>query len=372
MHLEREGRSGLAVVIDDGERFITPTSDVRTYVGGANDWSGVRGTWTEATLHGDGDGAALLLYVVDVLDHDGGTERTTKSVHRSEDGGRHWATCSRPMPQGAPIATLSTGLRHLVRAGDFRLVRRLGGGALGDLYEAFDPQGELVALRFLRAHDDPSVRAAIAPLAEKLPHVRHRHLVGMRTIATLEDGRIVAASDLVDGACSLERASVTPERARTLAIAILEALDALHAAKVVHGDVEPANVLLDRDWPRLADAGLGLALGDRRGMRRTRAAVRIDLAYSPPEALQRLALDERSDLYAVGACLYALLAGRPPFEAKSSVALGLAVLTEEPAPLLPSTSTPAGVAAVVTRALQKDPGKRFASAAEMRAALGGR
>ncbi len=347
-----------------------PTTVVRDRVGAwpsrvAPSWRALRRY--ALTLHRDGE--ALLLHIVDVVDHEGGTERTTTSVHRSDDEGHHWAPASGPIPASAPLATLSTDLRHLVHAGEHRLVRRIGGGALGDLYEAFDPAGELVALRFLRAHDDPAVRAAIAPLAETLPQVRQRHLVGVRAITNLQDGRIVVASDLVHGATTLEHVAVTIERARTIAIAILEALGALHAANIVHGDVQPATVLLDHECPRLADAGLGVVLGDRRGRPRTRSGVRIDLAFLPPEALRRLALDERSDLYAVGACLYALLAGRPPFVADASVAVAVAVVTEDPAPLPSFTSTPAGIATVVARAMRKDRTERFASAAEMRAAL---
>lgn len=366
MRLEREGPAGLALVTPAGERWLVTDRGIASWSGNNDPWSGERGRWTTAALHREG--ASLLVRIVQVLDHEGGTERTHEATLRSDDGGRTWTPrVEAPLPGTPPLVELSTDPESLERLGDFRLVRRLASGSLGDLHEALDPDGERIVVRVLRASNEPDVRAALRELGPRLVRAVHRHLLRVRAVSELgPDGPWLIASDAVYGQ-TLEAAPVEPARAPFVADRLLLGLEALHAEGLVHGDVQPSTIFFDHGVPRLADAALGSVLGDRRGPRRTRSGVRIDLAFAPPELLTRRPLDVRSDVYALGACLFSMLAGQPPFWAESSVALGVAVATGQPARLPPSVSP--ALAAVVTRALAKRPEDRFPTAAAMREAL---
>lgn len=147
-----------------------------------------------------------------------------------------------------------------------------------------------------------------------------------------------------------------------------EALHGLHAAGVVHADVKPHNLLLDEaGGVLLADFGLACVTGDPEPEH-----FRGTLNYMSPEQLCIQPLDGRSDVYSLGVTLYELLAGRPPFKASRTTrdeieTLRRRVLFEEPPPL--PSSTPEGLKSVCRKALARDPGDRFASAAEMARAL---
>lgn len=368
MRLEREGATGLALAMPTGERWLVMSRGVQTYLSGANDWSGERGRWTEASLHREG--ASLVVRLVEIVDHEGGTDVHLEGLYRSDDEGRTWILDRGGAPPTSPaIAELSTDLARLERLGDFRIIRRLGEGSLGVLHEAFDADARRVAVRVLALREEPEARAALTTIGPRLIRAQHPHLLRVHAVTELPDGRWLVARDFAFGE-TLERAPVAPDRAAFVASAVLGALEALHAEGIVHGDVQPGAIFFDHGRPSLADAALGLALGDRRGRRRTSRGVRIDLAYAPPELLERRPLDARSDVYAVGACLYEMLAGQAPFaSAQSSVALGVAVVTGAPLPLDTSKVSPA-LAAVVARAMQKRPEDRFPTAAAMRAALG--
>lgn len=374
--LDREGRSGLAIVFPGGDRAIVTAEGIHTFMGGTGDWSGIRGTWSEASLHREKD--ALVVRIVDVTDHEGATERITARLFRSVDGGRTWRdepTTGEPSRE-PPIATLSTALDALPVVGRLRLVRRLGEGALGEVHEALDDSGA-VAARFLRGHEDDGVRTAAAELAEKLPRIRHRNLVPVHTIETLPDGRILVVADLAQHSLAdvVAKAAVSATRACEIAHAMLSGLEALHAAGVVHGTVSPSAVFYAGDPrfmsrpPALADAGLGIVVG--RAAPSTKSGPWRTQLHLSPEAYRRAELDVRTDVYGVGLCLYEMLAGEHPFAfaASSPLELALAILQKEPPPLPSSTRAPEALVAIVERAMAKDPARRFQSAREMREAL---
>ena len=372
MRLEREGPQGLAVVDDNGWRSSITGASVRSYEIAMFDYSGERARWSEASLHADGD--QLLVHVVKVIDHEGGVDRDTTGIYRSADGGRTWTSVrAEAWTSTAPaIAKLSTHTDDLERVGNYRLIRRIGAGSLGELHEASDANGASVAVRFLNGAGDAGVRARVEALAQKLPQVRHPNVVAVREILFVPDGRIAIATDLTEG--TLEKALVggrgfAPARAASLASNMLAGLEALHAVGVVHGDLRPANVFLVKaatvPWPAgLADAGLLDALEDPRG---TRGTGRKERAYLPPEALRMpFSPDVLTDIYGVGACLYEMLRGERAF-AGSWPMVAMEIVTKEPPPLPPSI--PPALAAVVARAMSKSPAARYPTAAAMREAL---
>jgi serine/threonine-protein kinase len=373
MRLEREGAHGLAVVDEGGARSIVTGAAVFTCRDAPPDWSGDRARWSEASLRLEGD--ELVVRVIDVTDHEVGTDRRSVSVFRSSDRGRTWTRDDGKPDSDAPVvASLSTHWSALERVGDYRLIRRLGEGSLGVLYEALASNGDVIALRLLEGAGDVAVRARVDALGDRLARVRHPNVVTVRAIESIPTGPLLVANDLssegtLEEALARSRRGFAPERAVGIASDMLAGLDALHAAGVVHGDVRPANVFFVSS-PHvplpvaLADAALLVALDDPRG---TKGTARMEHAYLAPEALKKhVAPDVLADTYGVGACLYEMLSGQRPFTGPNTIAVAYEIVTKDPAPL---TSTPPALAALVARAMAKDPAARYQTAAAMRDAL---
>lgn len=163
--------------------------------------------------------------------------------------------------------------------------------------------------------------------------------------------------------------ALAPRRAVTIARKIVSALEAAHARRVLHRDVKPQNVLLDKnDEPYLADFGLARLL-DAPGM--TRGGIFVGTPnYASPEQADLKPLDERSDLYAVGVLLFEMLTGSPPFRGDSVqtvLEMHRSTPPRDPCAISPQVSPPLG--RIVLRTLDKDPARRPQNAAELGAAL---
>ncbi len=162
---------------------------------------------------------------------------------------------------------------------------------------------------------------------------------------------------------------LAPDRARRVAVDVLAALGAAHAAGIVHRDIKPGNVLLCADGSvKVADFGIAKTDGS---MTLTGQGMLLGTpGYLAPERVTGQPATPRSDLYSVGVLLYEALSGRPPFEGDSPVALIKAITESEPVPLVERRpDAPARLAQAVARAMAKEPAARFASAAEMSSAL---
>ena len=169
-----------------------------------------------------------------------------------------------------------------------------------------------------------------------------------------------------------ERQLPIPEAIR-IAREIASALDYAHRQGVVHRDIKPENILLHDGSALVADFGIALAVQTAGGQRMTQTGLSLGTPQymSPEQAMGEKTIDARSDVYALGAVTYEMLAGDPPFAGSSVQAIVARVLTEKPTPLstLRDTVPPAVEAAVLT-SLAKLPADRFATAAEFAAALG--
>ena len=155
-----------------------------------------------------------------------------------------------------------------------------------------------------------------------------------------------------------------------IALDVLGALAAAHAAGVVHRDVKPGNILLTDDGrAKVADFGIAKSLEPVGGRFIDTTATNMMLgtpAYLAPERIQGEPATPRSDLYSLGVVLYEALTGVKPFTGDTPLAVAMAAVHEEPAPLTDlRPDVEPGLAAVVARALQRDPAARFASAEEM-------
>lgn len=278
-----------------------------------------------------------------------------------------------------PERTLERGERV---EGRFEIAGVLGQGATSIVYEAHDlALDRAVALKVLRA-SIPRGSIAGARLereAQLVARLDHPSIV--RLFASgwrAETGQPWLALERLRGetleSLLAREGRLPPARALALLDPVLDALEAAHAARILHRDLKPANLFVvsaaDRERPVILDFGVGRDLADHGPRLTAPAQVVGTLAYLAPEQIDpaRGEPDERSDLWAIGVVLYRALTGQTPFGRGTRVVAG--ILEREPAPpsaLLPAL--PRELDGVIARALSKKRDERFASAAELRAAL---
>ncbi|OBF18263.1 hypothetical protein A5725_21570 [Mycobacterium kubicae] len=259
--------------------------------------------------------------------------------------------------------------------GPYRLIRLLGSGGYGEVYEAEDTtMHRTVALKLLSStfSQDPVFRERLfreAHTAGRLrePHVLPIHGCGEINGQVYIDMRLVRGVDL-DTVLKRD-GPMQPARAVNLIRQVAGALDAAHAESVLHRDVKPANILLSgqagQDFASLVDFGLANAAGDARLTKPGKAVGTFD--YVAPERLSGGAVDQRCDVYALACVLYELLTGAPPYaERRDLPALMQAHLTA-PVPLASKhrAGIPSEMDAVIARGMAKNPDERYPSAGEL-------
>jgi eukaryotic-like serine/threonine-protein kinase len=258
--------------------------------------------------------------------------------------------------------------------GAYQILAKLGQGPNGAVYEALDQtRGQRVALKTINAElaRQTAFRQNLRAQAQALTALQHPRLAPLYAVQQHEH-ELYLVRELIAGqslAQALQQSGVLPpEQAVTLAIQTLTALNHAHKFGLVHGGVKPGNLLLTaKDQLKLTDLGLASALGalnvqDGRGP--------SVLNYCAPEQVRGAALDARSDLYALGATLFEMLTGAPPFRRANDAALRQAHLEEvAPSPRNYFPLIPALLEQAILRALAKDPAARFQSAGEFRQVL---
>jgi beta-lactam-binding protein with PASTA domain len=264
--------------------------------------------------------------------------------------------------------------RDTIVDGRYRAIKRLGVGGMAEVWCAEDEVlGRRVALKLLggRFIDDPEFRERFRREAQAAAGLTHPNIVSIFDRSEW-DGQPYIAMELVDGRTLkelvTERGPLEPGMAVNLTEQVLRALGYAHRRGIVHRDVKPQNVIIDGDGQaKVAD--FGIARSGHSEMTETGAIVGT-VAYLSPEQAQGLPVDRRSDLYSAGVVLYELLTGHVPFEGEAPVSVALKHVSELPVPpgqLRPGI--PPALEAVVMRALEKDPARRFQSAEEFIAAL---
>jgi serine/threonine-protein kinase len=162
------------------------------------------------------------------------------------------------------------------------------------------------------------------------------------------------------------------DEALEIAKSVAAALDYAHRGKVIHRDIKPENILLHDGQALVADFGIALAVSHAGGSRLTETGLSIGTPHymSPEQAMGDRELDARSDVYSLGAMLYEMLAGDPPYTGSTAQAIVAKVITEKAPPVTATRDTvPAHVAAAIEKALSKLPADRFASASAFSEAL---
>jgi uncharacterized RDD family membrane protein YckC len=261
--------------------------------------------------------------------------------------------------------------------GDYQIIRLLGRGGMGEVYEAEHiPSGRRVALKVmghaLTSDDDRKRFLREGRLAAAISHPHVVYIFGSEEIG----GRPVIAMELVQGGTLKERlhrkGSLSIFDAVDSTLQMIDGLEAACNAGILHRDIKPANCFVGPDGAvKVGDFGLSISTIARgESLLTASGAVVGTPTYASPEQLRGEELDVRSDIYSVGASLYYLLLGRPPHQAKDLVQLITEVLDKNPpSPRELRPEIPKGLARVIMRCLAKDRAARFPNYAALREAL---
>jgi tetratricopeptide (TPR) repeat protein len=263
----------------------------------------------------------------------------------------------------------------LQTVGRYKVVQQIGRGAMGEVWKAHDPLlNRFVALKTMspRISADPDLRRRFEREAQSAAALNHPHIVTVFELVD-EGGRIYIAMELLDGRDLKDLIESRAVRRLDDRLAIIDQmLDGLafaHEQGVLHRDLKPANLrMLSTGQLKIMDFGLARIVT---GAEMTRAGTVLGTPnYMSPEQVRGQKSDTRSDVFAAGAVAYELLTGRKAFEAPNTHAVLQKVVEAVPTPIARlAADVPAAVAAVVDKALAKDPAQRFGHAGEMRAAL---
>jgi hypothetical protein len=257
--------------------------------------------------------------------------------------------------------------------GKYRILGPLGQGGMGEVYKAYQPDlRRTVAIKTLLAgeHASPDSLERFLREARVAAQLVHPNIVQIYDIGA--EGRLrYIVMEHVEGRSLkevlAERGRLDPPSALRLARSVARALQFAHERGVIHRDIKPANLLLDRQGRvRILDFGLAKSLTESGALTAGGTMIGTPGYMSPEQAFAAPEeVDARADVYSLGAVLYEMLTGRPPFEGATVLAVLRKIEAEDPPP--PGVSPE--VDALVLKALAKDPARRFQSAAEMAEAL---
>jgi serine/threonine-protein kinase len=260
----------------------------------------------------------------------------------------------------------------------------IGRGGMGEVWEAYHSGLHCnVALKILRPDQDtnPEVVQRFEQEVAAMCRLTHPNTVRVFDYGVTEDGIWYYAMELLEGQTLLELVSgnkrLTVGRALHIAHQVARALAEAHSNGIVHRDVKPENVFItqaggETDFVKVLDFGIAKLSCEAASTSITRTgAIFGTPTYMSPEAAKGLPMDTRSDVYGLGAVLYCLIAGHPPFQSASPTELLMAHVTTPPPPLrdIPELSIPASVDELVLKCLAKNPADRPADAGQVAQAI---
>jgi serine/threonine-protein kinase len=253
----------------------------------------------------------------------------------------------------------------------YELLEELGRGAIGVVYKAWEPSlKRYVALKMLLRGESASADEVtrFRTEAQAAAGLSHPGIVPVYQVGE-RDGRVYFSMEYVAGTTLAARAAagpLPPAEAARLVAAIARAVHHAHEAGILHRDLKPSNVLLDADGrPLVTDFGLAKQVAGGASLTGTGAIVGTP-SYMAPEQAEGHAVGRAADVYSLGAILFELLTGRPPFQAASVVEVLLRVRTEEPvSPRQLNPRIDSDLELVCLKCLEKRPEHRYATAAAL-------
>ncbi len=274
-----------------------------------------------------------------------------------------------PTQTGGARPPVTLGVPDTLRVPGYEVLGLLGKGGMGVVYQARHlALGRVVALKMIlhAEHAGEEERRRFRSEAEAVARLQHPHVVQVFEVGEHQGLPFMALEYCPGGSLSdrLDGTPWPPAKAAALVETLARAVSAAHQAGLVHRDLKPANVLLSaEDQPKVSDFGLAKRM-DARGMTQTGAVVGTPSYMAPEQASgDTRQIGPAADVYALGAILYELLTGRPPFKAATAMDTVLQVLAEEAVPIRRlQPKVPRDLETVCLKCLHKDAGKRYPSA----------
>jgi serine/threonine protein kinase len=253
--------------------------------------------------------------------------------------------------------------------GDYELIAEVARGGMGVVYRALQVSlGRVVALKMIlagRLADDEDVER-FRREAEAAARLQHPNIVAIFEIGEI-DGHHFFTMEYIEGASLAKKLATGPLPSRVAAGYLRKIARAVHHAHrqgVVHRDLKPSNVLLDaEDEPHVTDFGLAKRLGGDSGQTRTGTVLGTPSYMAPEQAQGRREIGPAADVYGLGAILYELVTGRPPFEAETPLETAMQVIQHDPVPpRLLNARIDHDLETICLKCLEKDPEHRYETA----------
>jgi serine/threonine protein kinase len=260
----------------------------------------------------------------------------------------------------------------------YALEGEIGRGGMSVVYRARDLRlNRAVAIKVLPPELalDPAIRARFTREAQTAAQLAHAHIVPIYDVGEREGIAYFVMAMLTGGNLATLLAHeprLHVEEARRFLREVADALDYAHQRGVIHRDIKPDNIMIDRESGRalVTDFGIAWAVEAASRLTQTGIAVGTPVYMSPEQAIGERALDGRSDIYSLGVVAYQMLTGRVPFTANNSMALLLKHVNERPRPVLElRPDTPPAMSEAIERSLLKSPEDRWPTAGTLRDAL---
>src|SRR6266550_2838877 len=266
--------------------------------------------------------------------------------------------------------------------GRYKIITALGTGGMGEVYLAHDTRlGRKIALKLLPKHftTDKDRLRRFEQEAHAASTLSHPNICMIHEVGETDDAQHFIAMEYVDGATlrqHMTEARMKLSEVLDVAVQVASGLAASHEVGVVHRDIKPENIMLRHDgYVKVLDFGLAKLTEQQEPATQTAAAKNVDISsglvmgtvkYMSPEQARGRQVDPRSDIFSFGVVLYEMIAGRPPFEGKTSDELISTILKKEPSPL---TEVPEETQRLISRALRKKKEDRYQTIEDLLADL---